>query len=141
MLVSNVTSGREGPWIRLGACLIARAAILQAIAVPTIVVGAVVASGAAMGIGFGLSTSLTNRLLLRHLLGEDQAIGSAALLTMRQVGGAAGAALAGVAANLVGFDAGLADATARGAASHVFCAAIPLALLGAASAAMMTRRR
>ena len=141
MLVSNVTSGREGPWIRLGACLIALAAILQAIAVPTIVVGAVVASGAAMGIGFGLSTSLTNRLLLRHLLGEDQAIGSAALMTMRQVGGAAGAALAGVAANLVGFDAGLTDATAHGAASHVFFAAIPLALLGAASAAMMTRRR
>ncbi len=81
---------------------------------PTLTLGFVALSGALMGAGFGLSTSLTNRLLLRSLLKEDQAIGSAALLTTRQVGGAVGAALAGVIANMVGFAQGITDATAGG---------------------------
>ena len=94
-----------------------------------------------MGAGFGLSTSLTNRLLLRSLQKEDQAIGSAALLTTRQIGGAVGAALAGVIANRVGFAEGISDATARGAAHNVFYAAIPMAVLGACGALAMTRKR
>jgi len=141
MAISHVVSGKEGPWIRLGTALIALAAIVQAFAVPTLLIGFVAISGALMGAGFGLSTSLTNRLLLRSLLKEDQAIGSAALLTMRQIGGAVGAALAGVIANMVGFAHGITDASARGAAHNVFLAAIPLAVLGALAAAAMTRRR
>ena len=141
MPVSNVVSGKERTWIRIGTSLIALAAIGQALAVPTLTLGLVALSGALMGAGFGLSTSLTNRLLLRSLLPEDRSIGSAALLTTRQIGGAVGAALAGVIANMVGFASGITDATARGAAHNVFFAAIPMAVLGAAGAFAMTRKR
>lgn len=141
MPVSNVVSGNERWWIRGGTLLIALAAIAQAAAVPTLALVPVCIAGALMGMGFGLSTSLTNRLLLRSLLREDQAIGSAALLTTRQIGGAVGAALAGVIANRVGFAEGVSDATAGGVANNVFYAAIPMAALGAAGAWAMTRRR
>lgn len=141
MLVANVASGKEGPWIRVGTALIAVAAVAQAMAVPTLTLVLVLASGALMGAGFGLSTSLTNRLLLRSLLPEDRSIGSAALLTTRQVGGAVGAALAGVIANMVGFANGITDATATGAAHNVFYAAIPMAVIGAIGAIAMTRKR
>ncbi len=140
-VVSNVVSGKEGPWIASGTSLIALGAVAQAFAVPTNVIWLVAVSGAVMGCGFGLSTSLTNRLLLRHLAQDDQAIGSAALLTSRQIGGAVGAALAGVLVNMVGFGEGLSDATAQGAAGTVFAAAIPLAILGALAAGLMTRWR
>ncbi len=139
--ISNVVSGKEGPGIRVGASLIAVGAVLQALTVPTSVVALVALSGVVMGCGFGLSTSLTNRLLLRNLAPDDQAIGSAALLTVRQIGGAVGAALAGVVANMVGFSEGLTDITAQDAAGNVFVAAIPLSILGALGAAAMTRRR
>jgi MFS family permease len=139
--VSNVLSGKERRWIRLGTGLIALAAVGQALTVPTLTLGLVVLSGALMGAGFGLSTSLTNRLLLRSLQAEDRSIGSAALITVRQIGGAVGAALAGVIANMVGFARGISDATASGAAHNVFYAAIPMAVLGAAGAFAMTRRR
>jgi MFS family permease len=141
MPVSNVVSGNERWWIRGGTSLIALAAVAQAFAVPTLVLGWVAVAGALMGMGFGLSTSLTNRLLLRSLLKEDQAIGSAALLTTRQIGGAVGAALAGVIANMVGFAEGVTDVTATGVAHNVFYAAIPMAVLGAVGAWLMTRKR
>ena len=54
--------------------------------------------------------------------------------------GALGAALAGVAANRAGFGGGLTDQTAMATANTVFLAAIPIALLGVAAAAVMTRR-
>ena len=47
---------------------------------------------------------------------------------MRQTGAAAGAAISGVAANLVGFSDGLTDASARAASVWVFVSVIPLAL-------------
>ncbi|MBO9602042.1 MAG: MFS transporter [Novosphingobium sp.] len=141
MSISHVASGKEGPWIRRGTVLIALAAIAQALAVPTLALVWVLPAGALMGAGFGMSTSLSNRLLLRSLLREDQAIGSAALMSTRQVGGAVGAALAGVIANMVGFAHGVTDATARGAAGTVFYAAIPMAVLGALGAVAMTRKR
>ncbi len=140
-VVSNVPSGKEGPWIRSGAILIVVGAVLQAFAVPTATIALVAFAGVVMGCGFGLSTSVTNRVLIRNLSPEDQAIGSAALITVRQIGGAVGAALAGVLANMAGFSDGLTDLTARAAGSNVFYAAIPLALVGAAGAAAMTRRR
>jgi len=140
-VVSNVVSGKERPWIRWGGLLIALGTVLQHFAVPTLSILAICLAGMVMGCGFGLCTSLTNRLLLRTLTQEDQAIGSAALMSVRQVGGAVGAALAGVAANMAGFSAGLTDASARGVAGSVFLAVFPLAAVGAAAVFAMTRRR
>ena len=54
------------------------------------------------------------------------------------VSAAVGAAISGVAANLVGFSAGLTDASARGASIWVFVAVAPLALVGAWATFRMT---
>ena len=115
--------------------------MLQQFAVPTGVIPFIAVAGIVMGCGFGFSTSLTNRMLLRTLTPEDQAIGSAALMSIRQVGGAVGAALAGVAANMAGFDKGLTDASARATADTVFMAVIPVAVIGMMGVFAMTRRR
>jgi len=76
--------------------------------------------------------------LLGALSDEDRAIGSSAIMAVRQTGGAVGAAISGVAANLVGFSDGLSDASARGAAFWVFAAVVPLALVGTWATFRMT---
>jgi MFS family permease len=138
--VANVRDGRERIPVVLGAAMIAGGVALQALVVPALSLLAIVGAGVVMGLGFGLSSSLINRRAIIHLTAEEEAIGSAALMTMRQVGGALGAALAGVAANRAGFGDGLTDETALATANTVFLAAIPIALLGLAAAAAMTRR-
>jgi hypothetical protein len=59
-------------------------------------------------------------------------------MAVRQTGAAVGAALAGAAANLVGFSQGLSAETARAASVSVFLVAIPLALAGAWAAFRLT---
>lgn len=61
-------------------------------------------------------------------------------MTVRQIGGAVGAAIAGATANLVGFAAGLSDETARAAAIWVFAISVPLALAGFGAAWRFTGR-
>lgn len=138
--VASVRDGRERIPVVLGAAMIAGGVALQAVVVPALSLMAIVGAGVVMGLGFGLSSSLINRRAIIHLTAEEEAIGSAALMTMRQVGGALGAALAGVAANRAGFGEGLTDETALATANTVFFAAIPIALLGLAAAIVMTRR-
>jgi hypothetical protein len=139
-VVSNVRDGRERLPVIAGAGFIGLGVVLQALAVPSLVLWAIVAAGVVMGVGLGLSSSLINRRTIVHLTASEEAIGSAALMTMRQVGGAVGAALAGVAANWAGFGGGLTDASALATARAVFVSAIPIALLGFAAAILMTRR-
>ena len=138
--VAGVPDGRERRPIVLGAALIAGGVALQALVVPAMALAAIVGAGVVMGLGFGLSSSLINRRAIIHLTAQEEAIGSAALMTMRQVGGALGAALAGVVANQAGFGDGLTDRTVAATANTVFLAAIPMALLGVAAAIVMTRR-
>jgi len=139
-LVSNVRDGRERLPVILGAALILAGVALQAWLVPGLVLLPIVGAGIVMGLGFGLSSSLINRRAIIHLTAEEEAIGSAALMTMRQVGGAVGAALAGVAANAAGFGDGLTDQSALATAHVIFLAAIPVAFVGLLAAAQMTRR-
>ncbi len=139
-IVAHVHGDADRRWIRGAALLILLGAVLQWLAMPSLITSFIVASGAVMGAGFGLWSSLLNRRALLHLASEDTAIGSAALITMRQVGGAVGAALAGVAANMAGFAEGLSDHAARAASVAVFVPAIPLALIGVAASFAATRR-
>ncbi len=136
--VANLTGAAEGRSIRAGAlCVLAGAAML-AVVMRAAPVGWVVTGAAVLGTGFGLSTSLTNRQVLGALADEDRAIGSSALIAVRQIGGAVGAAVAGVSANLAGFGRGLTVETAQAAAVWVFVAAVPLALAGTWAAFRMT---
>jgi hypothetical protein len=59
-------------------------------------------------------------------------------MAVRQSGAAAGAAIAGVAANMAGFSSGLTDASARAASVWVFASVIPLAVLGTWAAFRLT---
>ena len=139
-VVSNVRDGRERLPVVAGAAFIGLGILLQALAVPSLLLWAIIAAGVVMGVGLGLSSSLINRRTIVHLTAEEESIGSAALMTMRQVGGAVGAALAGVAANRAGFGGGLTDASALATGRVVFASALPIALLGLAAAILMTRR-
>jgi hypothetical protein len=94
--------------------------------------------GALMGAAFGFSWAFMSRRLLAALSDEDRAIGSSAITAVRQTGAAAGAAISGVAANLVGFSGGLTEASARAASVWVFVSVIPLALVGTWGAFRLT---
>ncbi|MEL1252124.1 MFS transporter [Aurantiacibacter gilvus] len=138
-VVSNVRDGRERVPLVAGAALVCTGVSLQLWLVPQLHIAAIVGAGVVMGLGFGLCSALINRRAIIHLTTDEEAIGSAALMTVRQVGGAVGAALAGVAANVAGFGDGLSDASALATAQTVFIAGLPLALLGLLAALQMTR--
>ncbi len=138
LAVSGASQERERRWIRLGgSCILAGVALL-ALLMREAEPGAVIVGAAVIGAGFGLSSSLTNRRILRALADEDRAIGSSALIAVRQTGAAVGAAIAGVAANLAGLGYGLTLASAQSVSVWVFVAALPLALAGAWAAWRLT---
>src|SRR5690606_25464217 len=130
LLVAGATESSERRWIRLGGLFIPGGVALLAIVMRDSTLLCVIAAAAVTGSGFGLSSSLMNRRVLRALSDEDRAIGSSALMAVRLTGGAVGAAIAGTTANLAGMDAGLRDASASVAARWVFVAMLPLAVAG-----------
>ncbi|KAB0679832.1 MFS transporter [Aureimonas leprariae] len=140
-LVAGVSGGRgERLCIRGGACCVLLGVamlllFLKAAALPLVVLAASV-----MGAGFGLSSALTSRRVIGVVADPEKAIGSAAIVAVRQTGSAVGAAIAGVTANMVGFGAGLTTASAEAAAVWVFATALPLGLFGVWAAFRMTGR-
>jgi MFS family permease len=139
--VAGAGGATERQWIRSGAACVLVGAILQAVVMRDARLVLVLPASILMGLGMGFSSSLLNRRILAALSDEDRAIGSSALIAARQAGGAVGAAIAGVAANFAGFNAGLTVATARTTAVSVFVSAIPLALAGAWAAWRMSAPR
>lgn len=108
------------------------AALGVALSAPAFVGGGVVSvalAGAVLGAGFGLCWSFMSQKIMVSLPAEERAIGAAAMTTVRLTGAAAGAALAGVAANLVGFAQGLSEATAKAAGLWVALALLPLGVV------------
>lgn len=127
-------------WVRFGAlCLVASLVILTA----TMGQGAlawVLLGGALLGAAFGFSWSFMTRRIMAVLSDEDRAIGTSATIAIRQTGAAAGAAISGAAANLVGFSSGLTSDTAQAASIWVFAAVIPVAAIGGWAAFRLTGR-
>ena len=119
-----------GAWILVGV-------VGQAWALAHGPLAAVVALIGLQGAGFGVSWAFISQRILAALQADEQAIGASALGAVFQAGCAAGAALAGAAANLSGFAGGLDAATAGRAALWVFAAATPVALAGAVAAAWL----
>ena len=137
--IAGVDPPRDRRWIRIGATAILTGVLIQAIVMRDANVALVVIGAGTMGAGFGFSIALSNRRVIAALSNEDRAIGSSALMAVRQTGGAVGAAIAGTAANLAGFGAGLTDATARSTATLAFSAAIPLAVASLWASFRLTR--
>ena len=101
----------------------------------------VAAGGALLGAGFGLSFAFVSQFLMTSLPPAESAAGSAAIGTARNSGGAVGAALAGVAANLNGFSGGLKASNVDAVAFWVFALALPLALVGLVAAWWLAGRQ
>lgn len=133
----------KGAWqprmIRLGVVCAALGVALGALTMPQGSVLGVIAAGALLGGGFGLSWAFMSQKVLGALPDEERAIGAAAMTTVRLTGSAVGAAAAGAVANLVGFSHGLSDATARAAGLWVFVAVLPVAVLSIWTALRLTR--
>lgn len=128
--VAGVSSVGARFWIRCGAICVAAGVGLLALFMPGGSLVWIVLAAAIMGAGFGFSSSLMNQRVMGALSDADRAIGSSALIAVRQTGGAVGAAIAGATANLVGFGSGLTVVTAQAAAVWVFVVALPLAIAG-----------
>jgi predicted MFS family arabinose efflux permease len=138
MAVAGAAGAWDRRWIRVGAvCLIVSLAVL-ALTMADGHIAWVLLGGGLMGAAFGFSWAFMSRRILAALSEEDKAIGSSAIMAVRQTGAAAGAAISGVAANLVGFSAGLTPDSARAASVAIYVAVIPLAVAGAWAAFRMT---
>ena len=129
--VANATGASADRCIRLGGvCILTSVACLMA-GLGRAPLPMIIGSASLMGIGFGLCFSFINRRVLGVLSAEDRSIGASAFIVVRQTGGAVGAAIAGAAANLAGFQAGMTAAAAQSTSIWVFATALPLALAGA----------
>ena len=138
MAVAHAGPVWDGRWTRFGAvCLIVSLVILTFTLGDGPLVVALI-GGSLMGAAFGFSWAFMSRRILAALSDEDRAIGSSAITAVRQTGAAAGAAISGVAANLVGFSAGLTHASAQAASVWVFASVLPLALIGTWAAFRLT---
>ncbi len=131
-----LTAGRTrvSVYLRLGSSLIVLGVVLLALVVPHAgLIWAAVAS-ITLGAGFGCMWAFTSARIVANAPLDQRAIASAATPTTQMIGGAVGAAAAGVIANLSGFGAGLTIDSARRAGFWLFAAFIPLALAGGAAA-------
>lgn len=141
-IAAMAVAGAVGAWetrcMRFGALLLVASLVILALTMADGHFAWVLAGGSLMGAAFGFCWAFMSRQILGALSDEDRAIGSSAITAVRQTGAAAGAAISGVAANLVGFSGGLTDDSARAAAVWIFVAVIPLALIGTWATFRMT---
>jgi len=92
----------------------------------------ILAAATVLGAGFGLTSGFTGRRVIASAADEaERELASAGINSVRQVGSAAGACLAGIVANLLGMTAGVTRVAAEGSAVWLFVVAAPIALVGA----------
>ena len=138
LLVADTSERWDARWVRIGALCVVASLVLLTWATRGQALAWVIAGSTLLGAGFGFFWSFMSRRVMAALSGEDRAIGSSAITAVRQAGAAAGAAIAGATANVVGFGSGLTVASAQSAAVWVFATAIPLAVVGTWAAFRLT---
>ncbi len=138
MAVAGAGAVWDRRWIRIGCGLLIASLVMLPFTLATGPLVWMLVAGSFMGAAFGFSWAFMSRRVLMALRDEDKAIGSSGITAVRQSGGAAGAAISGVAANIVGFSGGLSDASAHAATTWVFVTVIPLALVGTWAAFRLT---
>jgi predicted MFS family arabinose efflux permease len=139
LFVSGQPDERHGAFIFAGAATIVAGMVLLAASIGTGQTWAVTASGFILGSGFGLAWSLTTRRVLGALSPADRDTGAAAVPTTQLIGSAAGAALAGAVANLLGLAHAFTPVMARDASPWLFAAFVPLSVLGLAASVRLAR--
>ena len=138
MAVAHAGPVWDARWIRIGSLMLVASLVILAFTMASGPLIWMLTGGAFLGAAFGFSWAFMSRRLLAALSDEDRAIGSSAITAVRQTGAAAGAAICGVAANLVGFSDGLSAATARSASLWIYVSVIPLAVVGTWAAFRLT---
>ena len=141
LLVADASEKWDAIWVRTGAVFLIASVLLLPWALADQPIVWTLLGATLLGVAFGLSWSFMARRVMAALSDEDRAIGTSAIIAVRQTGAAAGSALAGAAANLVGFAEGLTPQAARAASVSVFMIAIPLAVAGCWAAFRMTEAR
>jgi len=129
IVVSSWPERRDPLAITLGVCLVAATPPLQALAFPVGPVWAIVAIGIVEGAGFGMAWTFVLRRAQALSTEEDRARIASGLPTAEQLGYAAGAAFAGVAANAAGFAGAQGPEALSRAALWIFLAPLPAAAL------------
>jgi MFS family permease len=135
LAVAGLGERWHGPIIRLGAiCIVASLAALTLV-MRSGPLWAILVAATVMGSGFGLSSGFTGRRVIAAGADEtERELASAGINSVRQVGNAAGACLAGIVANLLGLAAGMGLPAAQACAVWLFALSVPVALLGAVGA-------
>ena len=132
LTVAGLSPGWHSPILRLGAAAIVLSLAALAWVMRFGPLWQILAAAAVLGAGFGLTSGFTGRRVIAAAAGDaERELASAGINSVRQVGNAAGACLAGIVANLLGMTAGVTRIAAEGSAVWLFVAALPLALVGA----------
>lgn len=138
--VLSGTHERHDPrMIFCGISLVALSIAGFAYSVPGGPVWMIVVSAIAQGVGFGMAWTFILRRMASLAKPEDQQRVSAAVPTVQRLGYALGAVYIGMVANAVGIDGGLQSGDLRMAASAIFFASMPLAVLGLVAAFRFVR--
>jgi MFS family permease len=132
LAVAGSAERRHGLIIRLGAACVVGSLALLAVVMRLGPLWVILLAAAVLGAGFGLTSGLTSRRVLGSADEAEREVASAGINSVRQVGNAAGACLAGIVANLLGMGAGVTTAAAQASAVWLFALATPVALIGAA---------
>lgn len=130
LVVSGQPERRHGAFILAGTATIVAGMSLLALTIASHNAWLVAFAGLVLGTGFGLCWSLTTRRILVALPEAERAIGASAAPTAQLIGSAAGAAAAGVIANVLGLSRAFTPATTAWASPWLFAAFVPLAGLG-----------
>lgn len=126
---------RQGRLIRAGSILVGLGMLSLAFTVGQAPLLLVALAAATMGAGFGMSFAFISARVIEGIEEEgERALASSAVPTVQALGNAVGAALAGVAAGLLGLGKLFDIPTAQAAALPLFGAFVPILLLGALAA-------
>jgi len=138
--VSKAPPAAEVLLIRSGAGIVALGAASFALAVPAGSLAGMVGCALLQGFGFGLCwPSVVHRIVQLADI-EDQSLAAAAPSAVQRIGYAAGAAAAGIAANLSGLANGISLRAARAAAFWVFAGFIPILLVALVGSWLFTAK-
>ncbi|HEY2707530.1 MAG TPA: MFS transporter [Caulobacteraceae bacterium] len=133
--VAGLADKWHGRVIRLGVVCIVGALAALTLVMRWGPLWAILVAAFVMGAGFGFTSGFIGRRVIAAAEGDsERELASAGINSVRQIGNAAGACLAGIVANLLGLSAGIGFAAAQTTAIWLFALSVPVALLGAAGA-------
>jgi MFS family permease len=139
ILVAGASKRYERFIVPGGALMVAGGVAGFAVSVPAGWIPGILFCALLQGGGFGILWPFASRMVVRGAGDSERSIAASAFSTLQRIGYAVGAALAGIVANANGFSAGFTPEAARGAASVLFWAFLPLSMVGVFAAIRLAR--